>query len=87
MSSANLFFKANHWASLLIMISPNSSFGKPKTPELIADMFTESTFVSFANFNMLMMQLLSKLWAYILSALKYSGPTVWITSEPDKFPG
>ena len=43
------------------MISAHSSFGKPKTPELIAGMLTESTFVSFADSNMLMMQLLSKL--------------------------
>ena len=69
-SSAYLYCKANHWATLLIMISAHSSFGKPKTPELIAGMLTESSFVSFANSNMLMMQLLSKLWAYYLPDLE-----------------
>jgi len=58
------------------MVSAHFSFGKPKTPELIAGMLTESTFISFAISNVLIIQLLSKLWAYILPALEYSGPIV-----------
>jgi len=52
------------------MISAHLSFGKPKTPELIAGILNVVTFVSFANSNVLMMQLLSKLGAFFLPDLE-----------------
>jgi hypothetical protein len=58
------------------MILAHSSFGKPKTPELIAGILTESTFISFAISNVFITQLLSKSSAYILFPLEYLGPIV-----------